>query len=261
MKTIVLILISLVFGLIIEYIESKLIEEIKSDGCPFTWIKFRSKCYKFVSRSAKDFQTADKMCRSRQANLLMIKDEETKNFILTIPFPKKYSADTRYLSSSDDIPVIWLGIKSVVTRRSKGRQDFNETCQKYWLDGTPVVYHRFIQGYWDYHFGNTNYDNEYYHWFYFFIRISNETRQCREEYIVKLKLKPCIIGEWLVPPGEEHGEAYGVICEKDLIETNSNRSLTGAISFLIVMVIIILQSISLQYQNIIFFIYSRSGYK
>lgn len=245
MKKIVLILISFVFGVIIEYTESKLIEEIKPDGCPFTWIKFRSKCYKFVSRSAKDFQTADKMCRSRQANLLMIEDEETQNFILNIPFPKKYSAYARYLTPSGDIPVIWLGIKPVVTRRSNGMENFNETCQKYWLDGTPVVFHRFIQGYWDYHFGNTNYDNKYYHWFYFFIRISNETRHCTEEYIVEFKLKPCIIGEWLVSPGSEYGEAYGVICEKDLIETNSSFSSIGSISFVIVMVIIIPQLISL----------------
>ena len=220
---------------------TRTIEEVKPDGCEQTWIKFSSKCYKFVSRNEKYFERAMKLCQVEQSNLLMIKNEETQNFIMNFAFPEKYGtydrSDENYIRPDYVMPVVWLGIKPVVQERTVRIADFNMSRMKYWLDGTPVKYHRFISGYWDYHFGNSKRNNRYYEWFYFVLRVTNNTEWCNYHYREQRKLTPCIVGEWIISPGDgsstTQDEVYGVICEKDIINSSSSFSnnLTAAIIF------------------------------
>lgn len=196
-------------------------EQIESNGCETSWTRFKSKCYKFVTRDIASFLDADKLCRKYSSNMLMVTDEDTQHFIMKdMTFPDNHPSGYSRISVS----AIWLGIKPVVHERAS-RNGFNVTCPKNWVDGNNVTYHKFVSDYYDYHFGNTKHDNEHFIWFYFFIRISNETQFCAKDYIEDVNLKPCIVGEWLVNPGDGQttvdNEVYGLVCEKDVSSGSS----------------------------------------
>ena len=226
---------------LISQFQSRLIEEIKLDGCPDTWTAFQSKCYKIVSRVSKSFEDAERLCRANEADLIQIKSEDTQTFVNNMTFPKHhiklngrrledrdfYKDNHRYIvvRTNPHISAIWLGIKPIVI---KNLVRFNASIEKYqWLDGTPVTYHNFAFGDSEKIAHQNDDDNLHnkYGRFYGMMRVSNNSILCdiyrRNSYLNK----QCMIGEWkLVYGSMTIYEVAAVLCQKDAVITNSSTS-------------------------------------
>lgn len=226
---------------LISKFQSRLIEEIKLDGCPDTWTEFQSKCYKIVSRVSKSFEDAERLCRTNEADLIQIKNEDTQIFVNNITFPKHHiqlnghrledrdfdEDNRRYIAVRKNpyISAIWLGIKPIVV---KNLVPFNSSIAKYqWLDGTPVTYHNFAFGDSEKnsHKNGDDTSNNKYARFYGMMRVSNTSILCyiyrRDSYLNE----QCTIGEWkLVYGSMTIFELAAVLCQKDAVIKNSSKS-------------------------------------
>lgn len=226
---------------LISQLQSRLIEDIKLDGCPDSWTEFQSKCYKIVSRVSKSFEDAERLCRANEADLIQIKNEDTQIFVDNITFPKHnikrngyrledrdfYKDHRRYIAvrTNPYISAIWLGIKPIVI---KNLLRFNASIAKYqWLDGAPVTYHNFAFDD-NEKIAHENSDdtlNTKYGRFYGMMRVSNTSILCdayrRNSYLNK----QCTIGEWkLVYGSMTIYEIAAVLCQKDAVIKNSSAS-------------------------------------
>lgn len=224
---------------LISQFQSRLIEEIKLDGCPDTWTEFQSKCYKIVSRVSKSFEDAERLCRANEADLIQIKNEDTQIFVNNITFPEHhiklngyrlgdyYKDNRRYIAvrANPHISAIWLGIKPIVI---KNLVRFNASIAKYqWLDGTSVTYHNFAFGDSEKiaHENDDDTSHNKYGRFYGMMRVSNTSILCgiykRNPYLNR----QCMIGEWkLVYGSMTIYEVAAVLCQKDALIKNSSTS-------------------------------------
>lgn len=123
-------------------------EVVHHTKCPHSWIKFQDHCYKLVKR-VTTFTEAVEMCKKENANLPIVLDKETNDFLINYPLPSplymsKKMIDKVHDSHIDDshdhtkyrsvyehahhVKAIWLNVEPVYL--------FNFTGKFYW---TPEI--------------------------------------------------------------------------------------------------------------------------